>query len=76
MIDTELTWQQKVAALAVRLGREPTVRELIDLNRGHTMSDEEWIAQRDSFVRGQIGMGSDRDEAEYRTKFRGEGTLT
>lgn len=72
MIDTELTWQQKVAALALQYGREPTLRELIDLNRGHTMTEEEWIAQRGSFVRGQIGMGSDRDEAEYRTKFRGE----
>lgn len=28
-------------------------------------------AQRESFVRGQIGMGNDRDEAEHRAGMKG-----
>lgn len=31
-----------------------------------SMTEEEWAAQKASFVRGEIGMGSDRDEANYR----------
>ena len=30
------------------------------------MTDAEWAAQKASFVRGEVGMGSDRDEAAYR----------
>ena len=66
MIDTELTWHQKVAALSARLERTPTLEELLDLNRTHQMSEEELRVQRDSFVRAQMGFGSDADEAAYR----------
>lgn len=67
MIDTELTWHQKVAALSARLERTPTLEELLDLNRTHQMSEAELRVQRDSFVRAQMGFGSDADEAAYRT---------
>lgn len=66
MIDTELPWHQKVADLAIRLQRTPTLDELLELNRGHQMSEAELRAQRDSFVRAQMGFGSDADEAAYR----------
>lgn len=66
MIDTHMTWHQKVAALALRLCRTPTLEELLELNRSHQMTEEEVRVQRDSFVRAQIGFGSDADEAAYR----------
>lgn len=66
MIDTDLPWHQKVADLAIRLQRTPTLDELLELNRGHQMSETELRAQRDSFVRAQMGFGSDADEAAYR----------
>lgn len=36
------------------------------------MTDDEWRAQRESFVRGQIAMGSDREEAKMREDYRAE----
>lgn len=65
MIDTELTWQQKVAALTAQLGRAPVLDELLPLATKHRMSPEELRAQRDSFVRAEMGFGSDADEAAY-----------
>lgn len=44
-----------------------TLETLIaDAKKRPAMTEEEWAAQRASFVRGEIGMGSDRDEANYR----------
>lgn len=65
MIDTELTWHQKVAALTVELGRAPTLEELLPMAAKHRMSPEELRAQRDSFVRAEFGFGTDADEAAY-----------
>lgn len=66
MIDSEPTWHQKVAALAIELGRTPTLAELLPLATKHNMSPEELRAQRDSYVRAEMGFGSDADEAAYR----------
>lgn len=38
--------------------------------KGQKMTDAELAAQRASFVRGEVGMGSDRDEAAYRAAVR------
>jgi hypothetical protein len=65
MIDTELPWSQKVAALAAQLGRAPTLDELLPLAAKHRMSPEELRAQRDSFVRAECGFGSDAQEAAH-----------
>jgi len=65
MIDNELPWQQKVAALAVQLGRAPVLAELLPLAAKHRMSPDELRAQRDSFIRAECGFGSDAQEAAH-----------
>lgn len=44
-------------------GSSPTIR---------SATDEELKAQRESWVRGEMAIGSDRDEAAYRAKLRAE----
>lgn len=45
------TWVEKVAIERKRLGREPTLHELIELARTHTMTDLEIAAQQLSWTR-------------------------
>lgn len=66
MIDSQPTWQQRVSALAVELGRAPVLAELLPLAAKHRMTEAEIAAQRDSFVRAEMGFGSDADEAAFR----------
>lgn len=66
MIDSGPTWQQRVSALAVELGRAPVLAELLSLAAKHRMTEAEIAAQRDSFVRAEMGFGSDADEAAFR----------
>lgn len=51
--------------------RDPLLDEAIAAAKARGPATEaELAAQRASFVRGQVGMGSDRDEAEYRAAAR------
>lgn len=45
------TWRQKVEDLTKELEREPTMDELLDMARTHTMNAEEIQAQRESWTR-------------------------
>jgi len=49
--------------------------ELLEKARSHKMTEEEIAAQRDSWVRGEMGIGNDREEAAYRLdmQYRREG---
>jgi len=40
--------------------------ELLEAARNHEMTEEELKAQRESWVRGEMAIGSDADEIEYR----------
>jgi len=69
-----MDWLDKRAELAAKLGRDPDLNELVILARTHTPTEAELAAQRHNFVRGEIGMGGDRDEAAYRAAVeRGDG---
>jgi hypothetical protein len=46
--------------------RHPDLSRLIEAAKAHKMTPEERDAQRRSFVRGQLGFGSDADEAACR----------
>ena len=48
--------------------RHETLDELLARARNHVMTVEEIEAQRQSYVRGEMGMGDDADEAEYRRR--------
>jgi hypothetical protein len=50
----------------------PELDRLIERARGHVMTDAEIQAQRESWVRGQVGMGDDADEAKARQAMRPE----
>lgn len=50
----------------------PKLAALIEAARSHKMTPEELEAQRRSWVRGELGLGSDADEAAY-TKALSEG---
>jgi hypothetical protein len=57
--------------------KHKTLEELIVEGKARgPMSEEEWAAQRASFVRGEISTGSDRDEAAYREAVRSGDTAT
>lgn len=43
------------------------LERLLEKARNHTLTEEEIRAQRESWVRGEMGIGSDRDEAMART---------
>lgn len=47
-----VTWADRLLALVHKLGRVPTLDEMIDESRHHTMTPEEVDAQRRSFARG------------------------
>lgn len=47
-----ITWRERVSNFEEKLGRKPTLDELLDLNRNHTITFEEVEAQRQSFIRG------------------------
>lgn len=49
---TPMTWSDHVVNLRKSLGREPSLNELLDLNRGYTMTPAEIEMQRQSWVRG------------------------
>ena len=50
--------------------RDPIAEAVAAAKAKGPMTDAERAAQRASFARGEIGMGSDRDEAEYRAAAR------
>lgn len=45
-------WRDEVKSLTDKLGRRPTLDELLELNKTYTMTPEEIEAQRQSWVRG------------------------
>jgi hypothetical protein len=45
---------------------DPTLTELLDAARKHAMTPEEREAQRQSWVRGEMALGTDADEERYR----------
>lgn len=47
-----------------------SLEEMVAALKGQRPSEAELAAQRASFARGEIGMGSDRDEAAYRAAVR------
>lgn len=51
MTDQQLTWVEKVDRLKSQLGRNPTLEELIELSRGHVLTESEIRAQAESWVR-------------------------
>lgn len=55
-----ITWQDRVVALRDRLGRDPTLDELLAESRNHTPTPEEEEAQRESFVRAMMPTGDAR----------------
>lgn len=44
----------------------PELAKLLEESRNHVMTDEERKAQRESWLRGEMGMGTDADEEEYK----------
>ena len=44
----------------------PTLEELLDAARRHVMTPEECEAQRQSWVRGEMAIGTDADEERYK----------
>lgn len=44
---------------------DPKLSELLERSKSHVMTEEEKEAQRQSWVRGEMGMGTDLDEAQY-----------
>ena len=52
-----MTWIDKVAGLRARLGREPSLEELVTEARGYEMNTDELEAQKASFVRGMMPTG-------------------
>jgi hypothetical protein len=70
-------WERQDAedeALA-RVKRNREIDELLEKARAHQMTEEEIAEQRDSWVRGEMGIGLDGEEAAYRfdMKCRKEG---
>lgn len=49
-----MTWRDKVIALTERLGRKPTLPELLEVARSYVMTPEEKRAQRKSWIVGQL----------------------
>lgn len=49
-----------------------TLAELLEWARSYVMTPEEREAQRQSWVRGEMAIGNDADEAEARRKLREE----
>lgn len=47
----QLTWPDRLTGLKTKLGREPTLDEMIEEARHHTMTPDEIEAQRQSFAR-------------------------
>ena len=52
-----ITWVERVAALRASLGREPTLVELLDETKNHTLTPEEHEAQRQSWMRAMQPTG-------------------
>jgi hypothetical protein len=63
---SEQTWSEKVKELRNELGREPNLDELIKLAKTHTMTSDEVMAQRQSWVVAEMEFGSDLDEVNWR----------
>lgn len=49
---------------------KPTLQQLLEHAARRPATEEDLAAQKLSWVRGEAGMGSDRDEAEYRRALR------
>jgi hypothetical protein len=52
-----------------------TLDELLEFARRHVITPEEKEAQRQSWVRGEMALGTDADEEAYKEKLRREGKL-
>jgi hypothetical protein len=63
---SEQTWSEKVSTLRNELGREPILEELLKLAKTHTMTNDEIMAQRQSWVVAEMEFGSDLDEVNWR----------
>lgn len=49
-----ITWRDRLERLRASLGREPTLEEMLAESRKHTMTREEYEAQRRSWVIGEM----------------------
>ena len=58
--ETPITWTQRKHDLAQRLGRSPTLVELMEEAVKHEMTPEEREAQRRSFVEAMMPTGDPR----------------
>lgn len=52
-----ITWQDRLNNLRSRYGREPTLAEMLEESKHHTMTPEEIKTQRESWVRGMAVTG-------------------
>lgn len=55
-----VTWAHRVRALGDKLGRPPTIEELLQEAKNYEMTDEEIEEQRKSFARGMMPTGDPR----------------
>lgn len=55
-----IAWMERLIDLKIRLGREPTLEELLEEAKKHEMTPEEIRRQRESFVRGMMSTGDPR----------------
>jgi hypothetical protein len=67
---TDRKLPEETAEMLAILGYRPNLSRLIEAARGHKMTQAELDAQRRSFVRGEMGLGSDKDEAAYAKALR------
>jgi len=56
----EMMWKDHVRALVQKLGRRPTLGELLEIAKTYKMTPEEIQAQRESFARHNIATGDPR----------------
>ena len=55
-----MAWSDEVQFMRDRLGREPTLDELLERAKTYTMTPDEIQAQRESFARGMRPIGDPR----------------
>ena len=55
-----ITWHQRLLNLQSRYGRKPTLAEMLEESKHHTMTLDEVQAQRESWARANISTGDPR----------------
>ena len=55
-----VTWAHRVRALGDKLGRPPTLEELLEEAKDYEMSEDEIAEQAKSFARGMMQTGDPR----------------